>query len=75
LTWLRVGPKLWLMTTPKLVRLSLLAAGLAFAAPSFASVVPLCDGHSKGEKDAKQSEKNKSETKDKKDEKKPSNPS
>ncbi len=62
------------MTTPKLVRLSLLAAGLAFAAPSFASVVPLCDGHSKGDKDAKQSDKSKTENKDKKDEKKPANP-
>jgi hypothetical protein len=66
------GPKLPRMTTPRFVRFPLLLAGIAFAAPSFASVVPLCGDHEKG-KDAT-SEKDKNENKDKKDEKKPANP-
>jgi hypothetical protein len=61
------------MTTPRFVRFPLLLAGLAFAAPSFASVTPLCGDHEKG-KDAKQTEKEKNENKDKKEEKKPANP-
>lgn len=69
------GPKLPPMTTPRFVRLPLVLAGLAFAAPSFASVVPLCGDHEKGDKDAKQTDKEKNESKDtKKEEKKPSNP-
>jgi hypothetical protein len=61
------------MTTLRLVRLALVAAGVSVAAPSFASVVPLCGDHEKG-KDAN-ADKNKSENKDnKKEEKKPANP-
>ncbi len=64
------------MTTLRLVRLALVAAGVSVAAPSFASVVPLCGDHDhdKG-KDTNADNKNKSENKDnKKEEKKPANP-
>ena len=64
------GPKLPPMTTHRFVRLPLVLAGLAFAAPSFASVVPLCGDHDKGGKDAKQTEKEKNESKDPKKEEK-----
>lgn len=62
------------MTTLRMVRLALVAAGVSVAAPSFASVVPLCGDHDKG-KDTNADNKNKSENKDnKKEEKKPTNP-
>lgn len=63
------------MSTLKLrsLRLSLVVAGLAVAAPSFASVVPLC-GDEKHDEKAKNEDKNKSESnKDKNEKKKPVN--
>ena len=52
----------------KVLRLSLVAAGLAVAAPSFAAVTPLCGDHEKGADSKEKSEKKE------KDVKKPSNP-
>jgi hypothetical protein len=57
--------------TTRFVRIPLVLAGLAFAAPSFASVVPLCGDHEKGDKGEK-AEKDKTENKEnKKQDKKP----
>jgi hypothetical protein len=57
--------------TTKLVRISALAAGLFVAAPSLASVSPLCDGeHGKD----KAENKDKTEKKEKEAPKKPANP-
>jgi hypothetical protein len=55
------------MTTLRIVRLALVAAGVSFAVPAFA-----CGDHDKG-KDTS-ADKSKGENKDKKDEKKPANP-
>lgn len=55
------------MKTSSTMRLALVAAGLTFAAPSFASVVPLCGDH--GEK-VKNEEKKSEPKKESKDEKK-----
>ena len=52
-----------------LVRLSLVAAGLAVAVPSFAAVTPLCGDHDKGAES-----KDKTEKKKEKEDKKPTNP-
>jgi hypothetical protein len=64
------------MSTPQThaLRLALVAAGIAVAAPSFASaVVPLCGDEKHGEK-VKNEDKNKTETKkDKEEKKKPVN--
>ena len=57
--------------TTRLVRLSALAAGLFIAAPSLASVSPLCDGeHGKDKAENKE----KTEKKEKDAPKKPANP-
>ena len=59
--------------TLRIVRLSALAVGLFVAAPSFASVVPLCGDEGHGKDKAENKEKN--EKKEKQDEKKkPQNP-
>jgi len=60
--------------THSLLRLSLVAAGIAVAAPSFASVTPLCGGE-KGAQDEKHDDKPKADN-NKKDTppKKPTNP-
>lgn len=55
------------------LRLALVAAGVAVAAPSFASVIPLC-GDEKHDEKAKNDEKNKSEpNKNNNEKKKPTN--
>jgi hypothetical protein len=62
--------------TPKqnLLRLSLVAAGIAVAAPSFAAVTPLCGGE-KGAQDEKHDDKPKADNNKKENPpKKPTNP-
>ena len=58
--------------TSRIVRLSALAAGLFVAAPSLASVSPLCGDESHGKDKAENKEK--TEKKEKDDKKKPQNP-
>jgi hypothetical protein len=70
----RPGPKLRSMTTLHMVRLALVAAGVTVAAPTFASVVPLCGEHEKGKDTNADKSKNESNKDGKKEEKKPANP-
>jgi hypothetical protein len=60
--------------TLRIVRLSALAVGLFIAAPSFASVVPLCGDENHGKDKAENKEKTDKKEKQEENKKKPQNP-